>query len=294
MHKGSCTVIKIQKPSIEFMLKYFHRQLNLDYYHGIHKVLLAPGQNYYYVHNKCSVCRDMEFRIINASSGDEGNVNTVEVCIDDQWHKATAKNLITNNSSSPQNISVQENSTSMIIIWSPSEQSIPNDKNINEYSIICTTSSLSDDGQIHEVRVSNINISTTEVQVNGLLPGTAYQCCVNAHIQTNTPLDLISTNCVDIATTTVTDADTVKEVVSTEAAHITNSTDQEGEFTPTRNEFSSNHHDCSAIGLGIGLGVACLLLVGSIVINIIFLSIIILYLKNNATKSISKPSCTNK
>ena len=60
----------------------------------------------------------MEFRIINASSGDEGTVNTVEVCIDDQWHKATAK--ITNNSPSPQNISVQETSTSMIIIkfWS--------------------------------------------------------------------------------------------------------------------------------------------------------------------------------
>ena len=143
----------------------------------------------------------MEFRIINASSGDEGTVNTVEVCIDDQWHKATAK--ITNISSLPQNISVRENFTSMIIIWSPTEQSIPNDKNISGYSILCTTSSLSDHGQIHEVRVPNISTSTTRVQVSGLLPGTAYQCCVNAHIQTNTPLDLITTNCVKTTTTSV-------------------------------------------------------------------------------------------
>ena len=32
------------------------------------------------------------------------------------------------------------------------------------------------------------------------IPGTAYQCCVNAHIQTNTPLDLISSNCVTVST----------------------------------------------------------------------------------------------
>ena len=235
----------------------------------------------------------MEFRIINASSGDEGNVNTVEVCIDDQWHKATAKITNNVNSSSLQNITVQENSTSMIIIWSPTEQSIPNDKNISGYSILCITSSLSDHGQIHdsEVRVSNISISTTEVQVSGLLPGTAYQCCINAHIQTNTPLHLITTNCVDVSTNTVIVADTVTEIVSTEAAHVTNVTDQEGMFASTRNEFASNHHDCSSLGLGIGLGVACLLLIGSIVINIIFL---MMYLKNNAIKSIFKPSCTNK
>ena len=231
----------------------------------------------------------MEFRIINASSSDEGNVNTVEVCIDDQWHKATTK--ITNNSPSPQNISVQENSTSIIIIWSLVEQSIPKDKNISGYSVLCITSSLSDHEQIHEVRVPNISTSITRIQVSGLLPGTAYQCCVNAHIQTNTPLDLITTNCVNVSTKPVVVADTVTEIVSTEAAHVTNSTDLEGEFTPTRNEFASNHHDCSSLGLGIGLGVACLLLMGSIVINIIFL---MMHLKNNATKSIFKPSCINK
>ena len=232
----------------------------------------------------------MEFRIINASSGDEGNVNTVEVCIDDQWHKATTK--ITNNSPSPQNISVQENSTSMIIIWSPIEQSIPSDNNtINGYDLSCITSSLSDYGQIHEVRVPNISTSTTRVQVSGLLPGTAYQCCVNAHIQTNTPLDLITTNCVNVSTKPVVVSDTVTEIMSTEAAHVTNFTDLEGVFTSTRSEFALNHHDCSSLGLGIGLGVACLLLMGSIVINIIFLT---MHLKNNATKSIFKPSCINK
>ena len=49
-----------------------------------------------------------------ASSGDEGTVNSVEVCIDDQWHDSITK-IITNNSSSPQNISIQNNSTSMIV-----------------------------------------------------------------------------------------------------------------------------------------------------------------------------------
>ena len=116
----------------------------------------------------------MEFRVYNTSSGDEGDINTVEVCIDDQWHKGTAK--ITNNSPSLQNISVQETSTSIIIIWSPIEQSIPNhyDKNISGYSVLCTTSSLSDHGQIHEMRVPNISTNATRVQVSRFLPGTAY------------------------------------------------------------------------------------------------------------------------
>ena len=233
----------------------------------------------------------MEFRIINASSGDEGTVNTVEVCIDDQWHKVTAK--ITNNSPSLQNISVQENSTSMIIIWSHAEQSIPNDKHISGYSVLCTKSSLSDCGQIHEVRVSNISISTTRVQVSGLLPYTAYQCCINAHIQTNTPLDLITTNCVNVSTKTITDVDTVTNFVSTETGTKLSTVSTEGVFMSTRCEFVSNHHGCSSAGLGIGLGVACLLLMGSIIINIIFLT---MHLKNNATctKVSFKPSCTNE
>ena len=214
------------------------------------------------------------------------------MCIDDQWHEAKHSMLVANNSQPLQDISVlivDSTSESVMLEWS--EQ--PNDKSISGYDLSCTTSSLSDDGQIHEVRVSNISISTTEVQVSGLLPDTAYQCCVNAHIQTNTPLDLITTNCVNVSTKTVAVADTVTEIVSTEAEHVTNFTDLEGEFTSTRNGFASNHHDCSSFGLyiGIGLGVACLLLMGSIVINILFLT---MHLKNNVTKSIFKPSCTNK
>ena len=200
-----------------------------------------------------AVCRDMEFRVINSRSGDEGTVKSVEVCINDQWHEAAAKLMNNSRSPSPQRISVHENFTSMIITWSPAEQSIPNDKNISGYSVLCTTSSLFDHGQIHEVRVSNISTSTTMVLVSGLLSGTAYQCCVNAHIQTNTPLDLISSNCVSAKTVIVTSTDT---------------------------------------GLGIGLGVACLLLIGSIVINIIFLTMHLL--KNNAIKFIFKTSCTNE
>ena len=72
--------------------------------------------------------------------------------------------------------------------------------NISGYDLSCATSLLSDHGQMHEVRVPNICITTTRVQVSGLLPGTAYQCCVNAHIQTNTPLDLTSSNCVTAST----------------------------------------------------------------------------------------------
>ena len=199
----------------------------------------------------------MEFRIINASSGDEGTINSVEVCIDDQWHKATAK--ITNNSPSPQNISVQENSTSMIIIWSPAEQSIPNDKNINRYSILCTTLSLSDHGQIHEVRVPNISKSTTRIQVSGLLPGTAYQCCVNAHIQTNTPLDLVSSNCVTTSTS-------------------------KSEKASASNELT--------VGLGAGLGLLLVVVcVGSILTNVLLVKRL---LKENDQGTKVKISSTNQ
>ena len=173
----------------------------------------------------------------------------------------------------------------MILEWSGQ----PNDKNISGYYLSCTTSSLSDHGQIHEVRVSNVSTSTTRVQVSGLLPGMAYQCCVNAHIQTNTPLDLISSICVATSTITVTGTDS--GFVSTEL-NTFSTISTEKEVIPIRTEIVSNHHGCSAIsGLGIGLGVACLLLMGSIVINIIFLT---MRLKNNARKSTFKPSCTNE
>ena len=201
-----------------------------------------------------SACRDLELRVNNKIDIHE---STAEVCIDDQWHDSTAK--ITNNSPSPQNISVQKNSTSMIIIWSPAEQSIPNDKNVSGYSILCATSSLSDHGLIHEVRVSNISTSTTRVQVSGLLPGTAYQCCVNAHIQTNTPLDLVSSNCVTTST--------------------------------SKSEKASASNELAA-GLGAGLGLPLILVcVGSILINI-FLIKHLLKEKDQGTKV--KISSTNQ
>ena len=130
---------------------------------------------------KYSVCRDLELRINNKGDVHE---STVEMFIDDQWHEAMSAQ-VANNSQPLQDISVMiadSTSTYVTIEWSR-QQSSPNDKTINGYDLSCTTSLLSDHGQIHEVRVSNISTSATRVQVNGLLPGTAYQCCVNAHIQ---------------------------------------------------------------------------------------------------------------
>ena len=74
---------------------------------------------------KCSVCRDMEFRVNNKSSG-HGSI--AEVCIDDQWYEATSAK-VANNSQSSQDISIQVDSTSVMVILS--EQSISNDKTIS-------------------------------------------------------------------------------------------------------------------------------------------------------------------
>ena len=142
-----------------------------------------------------SVCRDLELRVNNSSS----HGRLIQVCIDDHWHESTSSTTAANNLQSPQDISVQVDSTSVMIVWS--EQSIPNDKTISGYDSSCTTSALSD-GQIYEVIVPNISASTTKVQVNGLLPGTAYKCCISAHILTNTPLDLISSSCITVTTIT--------------------------------------------------------------------------------------------
>ena len=149
----------------------------------------------------------MEFRVNNGSVDHNSLMfrRTVEVCIDDQWHEiiSSCAYVTANNSQSPHNISIQVDLTSVMIIWS--EQSIPNDRIITGYGLSCTTSALSD-GQIHEVKVPNISASTTKVQVDGLLPGTAYECCVSAHILTNTPLDLISSSCVTTKTKSLQEA----------------------------------------------------------------------------------------
>ena len=159
------------------------------------------------------------------------------MCIDDQWYKNMSSSacIAANNSQSPHNISIQVDLTSVMIIWS--EQSITNDKIITGYDLSCTASALSD-GQIHEVKLSNVSTGTTNVQVNGLQPGTAYKCCVDAHTLTNyTPLDLISSSCV-----------TTK----------TKSLQQE-----------ASNGQSLIIGLGTGLGICSLLLVLGILVGFI-------------------------
>ena len=123
----------------------------------------------------------------------------MEVCIDDQWHEAIHSAKVATNTQSPQDVSIQVDSTSVMVVLS--EQSILNDKTISGYDLSCTTSALSE-GQIHEVKVPNVSASTNRIQVSGLLPSTAYECCVNAHILTNTPLDLISSSCITVTTIT--------------------------------------------------------------------------------------------
>ena len=145
----------------------------------------------------------MEFRVNSDSTTSNGRV--VEVCIDDQWYEtsSTAKTNNTHQSSQDISVMITADSSSMMIEWSAGQHSIPNitNKIISGYDLSCTTSdSPLSDGQIHEVRVPNISTRTTKIQVHGLLPGTAYECCVNAHIHTNTPLDLISSSCVATST----------------------------------------------------------------------------------------------
>ena len=191
----------------------------------------------------------MEFRVNNKSSG-HGKI--VEVCIDDQWHEVTSAK-VANDSQSPQDsIQVDSTSESVMITWS--EQSIPNDKTISGYDLLCTTPAISD-GQIHEVKVPNISASTTRIQVNGLLSGTVYECCVNVHLLTNTSLDLISSRCA----TTKTKSDKV----------------------PGCNDL--------AVGLGTSLGLLLVVCVGSVFINIL----LVMRLKNSITRNF-KPSCTNE
>ena len=143
----------------------------------------------------------MEFRVNSETTASNGKI--VEVCINDQWRETslTAKTSNTHQSSQDISVVIIADSTSVMIEWSAGQHSIPNitNKIVSGYDLSCTTSALSD-GPIHEVRVSNISMSTTKIQVHGLLPGTAYECCVNAHIHTNTPLDLISSSCAATST----------------------------------------------------------------------------------------------
>ena len=82
---------------------------------------------------------------VNSKNGAHRRI--VEVCIDDQWYEAICSAKVASNSQSPQDISIQVDSTSVMVVLS--EQYIPNDKTISGYDLSCTTSALSD-GQIHD------------------------------------------------------------------------------------------------------------------------------------------------
>ena len=198
------------------------------------------------------VCRDMELRVNNRSN-DHGRL--IEVCIDDQWHEAISNTIAANNSQSQQDISVQVDSTSESAMITWSEQSVPNDKIISGYDLSCTTSALSD-GQIHEVKVPNVSASATRIQVNGLLSGTAYECCVNTHILTNTPFDLISSSC------------------------ATTETESLQESNRTKSDKVPGCDEDLAVGLGTGLGLLLVVVCGgSIFIN----AFLVMHLKNITT-----------
>jgi hypothetical protein len=72
----------------------------------------------------------------------------------------------------------------------------------------------------------------------------AYECCVNAHIQTNTPLDLISSNCV-----------------------TTSTTKSERPSNCVTESVQGPNNDGLIIGLVVGLGICSLLLLVSILVG---------------------------
>ena len=63
---------------------------------------------------------------LGIQSQQQNHGRVVEVCIDDQWHEATSAKVSTSQSSQVEDISVQVDSASVMIVWS--EQSIPNEK----------------------------------------------------------------------------------------------------------------------------------------------------------------------
>ena len=159
-----------------------------------------------------------------------GQRRFIEVCIDDQWYEAISGSTLANTSQALQNGITfnQVDSTSLMINWSE-VVILPNSQIIGEYDLSCTIFSPSD-GLIKEVKISNISASDTKVLVNGLLPDMTYNCCLNAHIQTNTMFNLISSNCSSVKTT-------VDEISSCDDSYIG-----------------------LGVGLGTGLGIGCLLL----------------------------------
>ena len=128
----------------------------------------------------------MEIRFSNSSS--EG----VEVCVGDHWLVAAISAMTANGSRAAQNISIRVaslESTSAVLTWSPEVAGI------SRYDVSCqeTTQGLN-------YRVKIVDASTAMIQINGLTPGTTYECCVTAHSNTHLPLDLKYSSCHTIRT----------------------------------------------------------------------------------------------
>ena len=131
-----------------------------------------------------SVCSDMEVRF---SNGDSRNV---EVCIDDQWHTLVNSAIVIK--TTPWNITTENNSTSVIIIWS-----LSNDLSVNNYDISCKTIN---SGQTFSVKVANVSASITMMLIDGLIPDTEYKCCITAHLLTSSLIDTITLSCITTRT----------------------------------------------------------------------------------------------
>ena len=166
-----------------------------------------------------------------------GGVRNVEVCVGDQWHVAllVGEGIKAVDSRTAHDLTVHTSrvySTSVTIKWSI----LPKVYNNSGFEISCSTVS---HGGSNEVKIPNVDRSTTTVQVNGLLPDTVYNCCVTAHLERDLPIDLIFSSCVT---------------------------------TKTLSELQTS---TAVLGLGVSLCVCCLLLLGTSVGLIVTCTIIL-------------------
>ena len=162
----------------------------------------------------------MEVRFSNSDS------RNVEMCIDDQWHTLVNSAIV--NNTTPWNITTKNDNTSIIIIWS-----LSNDLSVNNYDISCTSIN---NRQTLSVEVGNVSANITTMLIDGLIPDTEYKCCITAHMLTNTLIDTISLSCITTRT-----------------------------LLPTSLAASDTCNRSGIIGLGTSLSICILLLLGTCV-----------------------------
>ena len=143
-------------------------------------------------YNNCflhSVCGDMELRF-----GDHYPKN-VEVCSNDHWH-VVSNGAIVNNITQG-NIAVAVVAPTLVTIEFSSS-----DVRVRGYTVSCTTGT---NGQIHSVIVTDVNRSreVTLIQISGLTPNTNYECCVQAYIETNIPINMVNMSCIKTGTSSL-------------------------------------------------------------------------------------------